>query len=271
VLIPFVLLAPHRPTLLQDQSRGHKTPMLAALAAAKERLLEAAPAALVVVSARWESNGPLLADAGRRHRTIIDFHGFGSDLRYDCPGKPSLARTLVEAGLAAGLSVGEAVRGIDSGAAVPLHFLSPSRGVPVVPLSLAPQPAAEHRRWGAVVRRTLDKLPESVAFVVGGGLSNNEHAFNLRRDVPEAAAFDEQALAAIERGDWQRLLATPERRVVERAQPEAGLRHLEILRGFLGHDAAGARLAYEPGPGVGAALVEFPATVESPVRAESSG
>jgi hypothetical protein len=38
---------------------------------------------------------------------------------------------------------------------------------------------------------------------------------------------------------------------------EGELRHLEILRGFLGADACGHVRAYEPGAGAGAALVEF--------------
>jgi hypothetical protein len=45
--------------------------------------------------------------------------------------------------------------------------------------------------------------------------------------------------------------------VVERAHPEVELRHLEILRGFLGADVIGQVRSYESAPGVGAALVEF--------------
>jgi hypothetical protein len=45
--------------------------------------------------------------------------------------------------------------------------------------------------------------------------------------------------------------------MVERAQPEAGLRHLDVLRGFLSADVPGLVRCYEAAPGVGAALVEF--------------
>lgn len=264
MLTSHAVLAPHRPTLLQDQSRGHATEMLKALAGVKERLLEQSPHVFVVVSARWDSpNGPLLVDAGKRHRTITDYHGFGSELRYDCPGRPALARKLVEAGLRAKLRVAETVRGVDSGVAIPLHFLAPARRVPVVPLSIAPLPTADHRRWGAVLRQMLEALPDRVAFVVGGGLAHNEHAFNLHREVPEAAEFDQQALEAIRAGDWVRLLATPGRTTLERAQPEAGFRHLELLRGFLGRDVAGEVRCYEPGQGMGAVLVEFPTGTEA--------
>ena len=68
--------------------------------------------------------------------------------------------------------------------------------------------------------------------------------------------FDEQALAALVAGTWD-ALSRIDARVAERAHPEAELRHLDVLRGFLGTDAPGRVLCYEPGPGVGAALVVF--------------
>jgi len=133
------LLVPHLPTLVVDQHRGHETEMLAALAAASARLQAELPAALVVLSARWDSTGPFLVGADRRHRTITDYSGLGVELRYDCDGHPALARALARAGQKAGVRVETTTRGVDSGVTVPLHFLLPGRSVPVVPLSLAPR------------------------------------------------------------------------------------------------------------------------------------
>jgi aromatic ring-opening dioxygenase LigB subunit len=92
-------------------------------------------------------------------------------------------------------------------------------------------------------------------------LSNDEHAWKLRRDVPEAGEFDEATLQALQEGHWDDLLR--ERRLVRRAKPQADLRHLEVLRGFLGTDAKGQVHCYESGHGVGSALVQFTASQPS--------
>lgn len=250
------LLVPHLATLVVDQHRGHETEMLAALAAAAARLQAESPAAIVALSARWDSAGPFLVGADRRHRTITDYVGLGVEVRYDCDGHPALARALAQTGREAGVRVETATRGVDSGVTVPLHFLLPGRSLPVVPLSLAKRPAAECRAWGAALRRALTTWPDRVAFIVGGMLSNNVHALSLGREVPEARAFDERALDALARGDWAQL-ANGIGKLAKKAQPEAGLRHLEVLRGFLGEGVAGEVRCYQPAPGVGAALIEF--------------
>ena len=103
----------------------------------------------------------------------------------------------------------------------------------------------------------LGAWPERVGFMVGGALSRNEHAWMLRREVPEALALDERVLEAITRGDWSGL-TDADREQADKAHPEAGLRHLEMLRGFLGDDVKGEVRCYESGPGVGAALIELP-------------
>jgi aromatic ring-opening dioxygenase catalytic subunit (LigB family) len=256
MLLPRVLLVPHLPTLLVDEHRGHRTAMLEALADEADWFAGHKPAVVVVLSGRWESDGPFCVDTGRRHRTLTDYSGFGVEVRYDCPGQPALARALVEAGARADVHVGAAQRGVDSGVTVPLHFLFPRPAMAVVPLSVARRPVDECRAWGAVIRRVLDARPEPIAFLVGGMLSHARHDWQLGREVPEARELDERVLGALAKGSWGDLHPT-EARLVERAQPEAELRHLEILRGVLGRDVAGVLRCYEPGPGVGAALIEF--------------
>ena len=251
-----VLLVPHWPTLLVDEHRGHRTPMLEALAAQAAQLSAEAPAAIVVLSGRWDSEGPFRVDVGRRHRTLTDYSGLGVEIRYDCTGAPALARALVEAGVASGVRVGAAERGVDSGVTVPLHFLVPRPVVPIVPLSTAPRTPQECRAWGAVVRRVLAAREERVTFVVGGALSGSMHDWSLRREVPQARDLDERVLRALSSGAWDELAGIP-RAIVERAHPEAGLRHLEVLRGFLGDDLAGRVICHEAGPGIGGALVQF--------------
>src|SRR5439155_594765 len=148
MLTSYALLAPVLPTLLVDEHRRHYTPMLTALAEASKRFVAETPAAVVVLSARWNAPGPFRVDAGRRHDTITDY--------------------------------------------------------------------AQRGAWSELSGR-------------------------------------DPALA-------------------EKAQPEAGLLHLEVLRGFLGDDVQGTLLCYESGPGVGTALMEFvPAPPPAAERAAAGG
>lgn len=250
------LLVPHLPTLLVDETRGDITEMIEAIQAQARHLREEKPDAVVALSARWTSAGPFFADGGKRHRSLIDEPGYGVEPRYDCTGFPELARALVDIAIQGGVRAGLAQHGVDSGVAVPMHFLAPEKLWPVVPVSISEASREEHRAWGAALRRAMAARPERIAFVVGGALSLNQHAFNLRRDVPEAVEFDRRVLESIEHGAWDEL-PLHEARLAERAQPEAGLKHLEVLRGFLLSDAPGRVRCHESSPGVGAALIEF--------------
>jgi len=212
---------------------------------------------IVALSARWNTPGPFRVDDGARHRTLTDYSGFGVEVRYDCEGQPSLARAAIEAARAAGLRAAAASHGADSGITVPLHFLSPAGRLPVVPLSLPAADADTCRRWGDVLRGVLEEWPGRAAFIVGGLLSCNEHAWNLKREVPEATAFDQATLQAIERGAWEEIVVS-NRAVRGRARPEAGLRHLQVMRGFAGDAVRGVVRCYEGSNGMGAALIEFP-------------
>jgi aromatic ring-opening dioxygenase catalytic subunit (LigB family) len=256
MLIPRVLLAPHLPTLMVDEHRGHETPMLQALADEAARLAAEPPDVVVAMSTRWDSDGPFLVDAGRRHRTLTDYTGFGVEVRYDCDGAPALARALVDRLTRAGARVGAAMRGVDSGVTVPLHFLLPRHGAPVVPISLAHQSADSCRVFGALLERALTERPERVLFVVGGLLSADMHAWSFQREVPEAVALDTHLLRVIEAGDWPALREIAPA-VMERGKPDAGLRHLDVLHGFLGDDRAGIVRAYEASHGVGAVFASF--------------
>ena len=250
------LLLPSVPTMLIDEQRGDFTEMIEAVTAAGQRLASEAPEAIVALSARWISNGPFHADDARAHKSVIDLPGFGVEPRYDCGGYPALARTLVEDASRAGLRAACAARGMDTGVSVPLHFLARERQLPVVPVSLSEGTREEHRAWGESIRRTLHRRRERIVFVVGGALAFNLHAFNLRRELEESRELDERVLDAVRRGRWS-ALAELEPALLEKAQPDAALRHLEVLRGFLLGDLQGRVLERESSPGLGTALVEF--------------
>lgn len=250
------LLLPSVPTMLIDEQRGDFTEMIEAVTAAGERLGSEAPEAIVALSARWVSNGPFHADDARSHKSVIDLPGFGVEPRYDCLGHPALARAVAGDAARAGLRAECARHGMDTGVSVPLHFLVRDRKVPVVPVSLSEGTREEHRAWGESIRHTLSARRERIVFVVGGALAFNLHAFNLRRDLEESRELDEIVLDVVRRGRWD-ALAEIDPALLEKAQPDAALRHLEVLRGFLLGDLPGRVLERESSPGLGTALVEF--------------
>jgi aromatic ring-opening dioxygenase catalytic subunit (LigB family) len=272
---PLAWLVPHLPTLAVDAHRGHETPMLSALVEVSAMLRAARPTTVVAVSARWRTSGPFMIDAGARHRTITDYADLGVEVRYDCAGDPPLARAIVERAAAAGVRAHTAKRGIDSGISVPMRFLIPDRGVRIVPVSVADRPPAECRAFGAAIAQVLSAWPEPVAFVVGGLLTFNEHAWRFGREIVGGAELDERLIAALRAGRWSEVdaerAAIPEANAAhgDRVQVEAGLRHLDILHGFLGEDVRADLRCYEPGPGAGAVLLQFEvpgATVAPPAR-----
>jgi aromatic ring-opening dioxygenase catalytic subunit (LigB family) len=242
--------------MLIDEQRGDFTEMIEAVTNAGERLASESPDTIVAVSARWISSGPFHADDSREHKSVIDLPGFGVEPRYDCPGSPGLARALVEGAAKAGLRAATARRGTDTGLSIPLHFLMRDRRVPVVPVSLSEGTREEHRAWGEALRHTLEARKERIAFVVGGALSFNLHAFNLRRDLEEARELDELVLESLRKGRWGDLAAI-EPAMLDKARPDAALKHLEVLRGFLIADLPGHVLEHESSPGLGTVLAEF--------------
>jgi aromatic ring-opening dioxygenase catalytic subunit (LigB family) len=258
MLTASALLVPSVPTMLIDEQRGDVTEMIEALEAAGRRMLADEPEAIVALSARWVAPGPFHADDAKHHRSVIDVPGFGVEPRHDVAGDPALARAIVERATASGVRATVATRGVDTAISIPLHFLERSRRLPVVPLSIGGGSREEHRAWGAAIRQALNEWPRRVAFVAGGALSWNLHAFNLKRDLAECHELDERALEALARPAWSELAAIVAR-LGEKARPEAGLLHLEVLRGFLALDSArGDVIEHETSPGIGTALVEFP-------------
>jgi aromatic ring-opening dioxygenase catalytic subunit (LigB family) len=258
MLTSSAFLLPSVPTMLIDEQRGDVTEMIEALEAAGERVVAESPAAVVVVSPRWVSVGPFHADDSGRLRSVVDVPGFGVEPRYDCPGSPALARAIVDHAVRRGLRAATAHRGIDTAASVPLHFFTRGRLVPVVPVSITEGDAHDHRAWGEAIRFALEAWHERVVFVAAGALSWHLHAFNLRREVPECGELDARVLTALEHANWDELAGIVTR-LGAKAHPEAGLRHLEVMRGFLGTGApAGHVIEREQLPGIGTALVEFP-------------
>lgn len=167
------------------------------------------PAALVMVSAHWETMRPMLTGAAKPG-TIHDFHGFPKalyDLRYRADGHPALANRiqsiLADAGFEAGI---DDERGLDHGAWNPLLLAYPDAVIPVIQLSIQPKQDA---RWHYLIGQALSPLREENILIIGSG--NMTH--NLRAamagvsETPEwVSAFSDWVAKRLEEGDVASLL-----------------------------------------------------------------
>ncbi|GAA0585751.1 class III extradiol ring-cleavage dioxygenase [Caenispirillum bisanense] len=202
---PSVLFVSHgSPTLVLDPIPAHAA--LRALGAALP-----VPAAVLVISAHWETTAPTV-DAAPQPATIHDFYGFPADLyaqRYAAPGAPALARRAHELLAAAGLDPAPpAERGLDHGAWVPLALLRPAADVPVFQVSVVPdRDAAWHRRLGAALAPLRD---EGVMIVGSGAVTHTLRAIDWRRrggpGLPWVEDFADAVAARVTAGetldDW---------------------------------------------------------------------
>jgi 4,5-DOPA dioxygenase extradiol len=181
---------------------SHGSPMLAIEDGAAHRFLRSwsrdapRPAAILVVSAHWETALPTLSVAARPE-TIHDFGPFAPELfriRYPAPGAPDLAARAGSLLRDAGLAVGFADRGLDHGAWVPLSLMLPAADVPTTQLSIQPRrDPAHHLAVGRALRPLRD---EGVLILASGALTHNLYEFR-GNDADEEAPDWVRAF-----GDW---------------------------------------------------------------------
>jgi 4,5-DOPA dioxygenase extradiol len=214
------------------------------------------PAAVLVASAHWETELPMVSTA-ERPETIHDFGGFPPPLyaiEYRAPGAAEVGRRATALLAAAGLpATTNACRGLDHGAWVPLRHLWPDADVPVAQLSIqAALGAAHHLRLG----RALAPLRAEGVLVLGSGqLTHNLHeAFGAIRagtgefgaDTPleaGARAFSDWMDAALRDPDGEARLLDWRREAPHARRAHPTEEHLLPL--FVALGAAGPRPAIE--------------------------
>jgi len=152
------------------------------------------PRAILIASAHWETNIPMLTGA-EKPETIHDFYNFPEPLyrlRYPAPGAPNVAKRaqtlLKEAGFTAGI---DGCRGLDHGAWSPLLYMYPGADIPVVQISLQPALGPRHHfNLGAALRPLAD---EDVLIVGSGHLTHNLRDWSRGQGAPAPYAREFQA------------------------------------------------------------------------------
>jgi len=215
--LPTVYVSHGAPTLALEPGRTG-----AALTALGQELPR--PAAILMVSAHWETARPT-ASTAPRPETIHDFGGFPDELyrmAYPAPGAPDVARRakalLDTAGIAADIDPG---RGLDHGAWVPLKFLYPAADLPVTQLSIQPRLGPQHHyRVGEALRALCDA---GVLIIASGSLTHNLYELRMSAAKPTAEpyalAFQQWVFQAINANDIAALLD------YRRAAPQAVRAH----------------------------------------------
>lgn len=136
------------------------------------------PSAIIVISAHWEENKPMLTESANPS-LIYDYFGFPEEsyeIQYPAPGNPSLAHRihglLQKHGIEADL---DEHRGFDHGLFIPLKIMYPDADIPCVQLSLINSlDPMEHIQIG----KALAGLADENILVLGSGFSfHNLRAF----------------------------------------------------------------------------------------------
>jgi 4,5-DOPA dioxygenase extradiol len=180
------------------------------------------PAAILCISAHWETAHPTVSSAAAP-ATIHDFYGFPEplyQLRYAAPGAPALAARVAarldEAGIGC---VIDAERGLDHGAWNPLMLIYPQADIPVTQLSIQSSlDPAHHVAVGRALRPLRD---EGVLVLASGGAVHNLRQFHVDRETPAlwAVSFDDWLAERIAAGDEQALVSYRE------VRPDGPLAH----------------------------------------------
>jgi aromatic ring-opening dioxygenase catalytic subunit (LigB family) len=148
-----------------------------------DELAASRPDALIVIAAEhfanfFMNNMPAYAMGMAEHyEGPIEDPGWLGIERTRVPGDAGLSERLVRSVMQdVDLAYAEEWK-FDHGIMVPLHFLTPKFGLPVIPVNIncqGPPLTPLKRAWafGAALRRACDEAPERIALVATGGISH---------------------------------------------------------------------------------------------------
>lgn len=151
------------------------------------------PAAVLMVTAHWETSFPTLSGIAKPSM-IYDFGGFPDDLYkiiYPAAGAPDIAARAQSLLNLAGLTAAiDGSRGLDHGTWVPLLKMYPDADVPVVQLSV--QPAMSPRHHYEIGRALAPLTREGVLIVGSGHLTHNLRDWMMSRGQTAHAPYAEK-------------------------------------------------------------------------------
>ena len=185
------------PCFFMPDPVGRWTGMGAFLRSLPGRLAEP-PAAILVVSAHWETEGFRIT-SGSGAPLIYDYYGFPPEtyaIRYDAPGAPGLAdeaaRLLRDRGLPVAL---DPERGFDHGLFVPMKVAFPDAAIPIVEMSVERD---LDPRLHIDAGRALASLRGDGVLIIGSGMSFHDlKAFGDARFTRLSQAFDQWLASAV--------------------------------------------------------------------------
>lgn len=164
----------------------------------------ARPDAVVVVSAHWEKDIPVVT-SHPRPELIYDYYGFpreSYEIEYPAPGEPALAKRVVDLFTAVGIKARtDDNRGFDHGLFIPLAMMLPKADIPCIQISLcADLDPTTHLKMG----EALAPLTRENILLLGSGFSfHNMRGFG-REGNPDPGEDKDKENQAFQ--DW--LIAT---------------------------------------------------------------
>lgn len=255
----FGVIVPHPPIFVPSvggEERHRAEASLKALAAAAEAIEQYDPETLVVMS----PHAPAVYDTfliDTSHTMAGTLAEFGVTDSFTWETDTELAHALVRAVDAGDVPVaprdadGRLRAGwLDHATTVPLSFLDPARKYRIVVLSLSYLSLATHRKFGRLIRETVDRLGRRVVFVASGDCSHRLTPTAGAGYSPRGQEFDDTLVSIVRRGRLSEF-AEIDAGLSEEAG-ECGLRSFVTLGGYMGADPIATRLlAYEGPWGVG--------------------
>jgi len=196
-----------------------------------------------------------------------DFANFRApEVKLKVPCDVELARSIQEACGRVAINVAsvdhltgspaDGVYWLDHGAAVPLHFLLPLiDDVRVVLLGYSLLPRSTHRSFGDRIRAACEDSGRRVVFVASGDLSHRLTASAPAGYDPQGKVFDEEVVAGLAGGDWERIRNLPQA-LIDHAGV-CGYLSILTLAGAMGDSGLTSRVLSYQGPfGVGYVVSE---------------
>jgi 3,4-dihydroxyphenylacetate 2,3-dioxygenase len=270
----------HVPTIMAPEDvrlsigRGQDTSLVGGFTSLRQGLDTAGVDTLVIFDTHWFSTGDHVVAGGTTYRGIFTSSELPlllSDLPYDYPGAPELARTIQDVAKERGVHVVNA-----TSPHLPVHYPTLNllhylhRGEPVLSVSVC-QTAERHNflEFGGVLHEAIRRLDIRAALLAAGGMSHrfwpmDELPAHRTFDpahvrTPEARAMDERILDLWAHGDHATVIDVyPEYRQYD---PEGFFGHYLMMIGALGGPQCTAKgtlmSAYENAAGTGQVHVWF--------------